>query len=100
MVTHNPLHGSGQADFPHPALASGDDAKSLEGIGVIGADRGQPAVDEASHPFPENPTVLATPTQDVVPETADLETKQPQCGQVHRDSLVAEVPVDHRTQPL
>ncbi|MGB7848989.1 MAG: hypothetical protein WBL63_25470, partial [Candidatus Acidiferrum sp.] len=24
MMTHNPLHGSGQADFPHPALALGD----------------------------------------------------------------------------
>jgi len=26
-ITEHPLHGSGRADFPHPALASGDDAK-------------------------------------------------------------------------
>jgi len=26
MIAHNPLHGSGQAVFPHPALALGDDA--------------------------------------------------------------------------
>jgi hypothetical protein len=26
MIAHNPLHGSGQADFPHPALALGNDA--------------------------------------------------------------------------
>jgi hypothetical protein len=26
MIAHNPLHGSGQAEFPHPALALGDDA--------------------------------------------------------------------------
>ena len=27
MVAHDPLHGSGRAGFPHPALASGDDAE-------------------------------------------------------------------------
>ena len=26
MIAHNPLHGSGQAEFPHPALALGEDA--------------------------------------------------------------------------
>jgi hypothetical protein len=26
MIAHNPLHGSGQAALPHPALALGDDA--------------------------------------------------------------------------
>ena len=25
-ITHDPLHGSGRAGFPHPALALGDDA--------------------------------------------------------------------------
>ncbi len=29
MVTHNPLHRSGRAGFPHPALASGDDATAF-----------------------------------------------------------------------
>jgi hypothetical protein len=28
MITRSPLHRSGRAAFPHPALASGDDAKS------------------------------------------------------------------------
>jgi hypothetical protein len=28
MVTHNPLHRSGLAEFPHPALASSNDAKA------------------------------------------------------------------------
>jgi len=31
MFTHNPLHGSGQAGFPHPALALGDDAHTAQG---------------------------------------------------------------------
>ena len=26
MIAHNPLHGSGQAALPHPALALGEDA--------------------------------------------------------------------------
>jgi hypothetical protein len=28
MVAHDPLHRSGLAVFPHPALASGDDAEA------------------------------------------------------------------------
>jgi len=34
MFAHNPLHGSGQAGFPHPALALGDDAHAAQGIGI------------------------------------------------------------------
>jgi hypothetical protein len=34
MFTHHPLQGSGQAGFPHPALASGDDAYAPQGIGM------------------------------------------------------------------
>src|SRR2546426_2250238 len=78
MVAHNPLHRSGRAVFPHPALASGDDAKSPQGIGVTDARRGQPAVDESPHPSPENPAVLAAARQGAVPESADLEPEQGQ----------------------
>ena len=35
MVTHDPLHGSGRAALPHPALASGDDAKSPQGMSCL-----------------------------------------------------------------
>ena len=28
MITHHPLHGSGQAALPHPALALGQDAQA------------------------------------------------------------------------
>jgi hypothetical protein len=30
MVAHDPLHGSGRADFPHPALTSGNDAHAAQ----------------------------------------------------------------------
>jgi len=43
MIAHNPLHGSGQAGFPHPALASGDDAHAAQGIGMTDERRRQPA---------------------------------------------------------
>jgi hypothetical protein len=42
VITHNPLHGSGQAAFPHPALALGDDAHAAQGIGMT--DRSDIAV--------------------------------------------------------
>jgi hypothetical protein len=32
MIAHNPLHGSGRADFPHPALALGKEAHAAERI--------------------------------------------------------------------
>jgi len=32
MIAHNPLHGSGQAELPHPALALGNDAHTAQGM--------------------------------------------------------------------
>ena len=34
MIARNPLHGSGQAGLPHPALALGEDAHAAQGIGM------------------------------------------------------------------
>ena len=42
-VTYNPLHGSGQAALPHPALALGDDGEAHEWIGVTDAGMREPA---------------------------------------------------------
>ena len=100
MVAHNPLHGSGLAGFPHPALASGDDAKSPQGVGVTDAGRGQPAVNEPPHPVPGNAAVLAAPGQRAVPEPADLETEDVQRRSVHGHAVIADVSTDDRAQPL
>ena len=54
MIANNPLHGSGQAGFPHPALALGDDAHAAQGIGVTDGRRWQPAGDEAPPTIPED----------------------------------------------
>jgi hypothetical protein len=47
MIAHNPRHGSGQAEFPHPAFALGEDAYASQGIGMTESRRRQPASDAA-----------------------------------------------------
>jgi len=57
-ITEHPLHGSGRADFPHPALASGDGAKPPQGIGMTHASRRRLAVHEPPHPVPRYAAVV------------------------------------------
>ena len=52
MFAHNPLHGTGRAEFPHPALALGDDAHAAQGIGMTDRRHWQPASDETPHAVP------------------------------------------------
>ena len=100
MITHNPLHGSGQADFPHPALALGDNAHAAQGIGMTDGRQRQPASDEAPHAIPEDASVLATPRQRAMPEPSHLESKESQRRVVHGHSVIPEVSTHHRLQPL
>ena len=58
MIAHNPLHGSGQAGFPHPALALGNDAQATQGIGMTDRRQWQPAGDEAPHAIPKDAAFL------------------------------------------
>ena len=99
MIAHSPLHRSGRAGFPHPAPASGDDAKAAQGIGVADAGGRQPAVDEAPHPVPADAAGLAAAREGAVPEPADLEPEQGQRRGVHGHAVVVEVPADDRPQP-
>src|SRR3989440_5845630 len=78
MITHNPLHGSGRADFPHPALALGDNAHAAQGIGMADGRQRQPASDEAPHTVPEDASVLATSRQRTMPEPSHLEAEKSQ----------------------
>jgi hypothetical protein len=99
-ISDHPLHGSGRAVFPHPALASGDDAKSPQGIGVADTCRGQPSFDEPPHPLPENAAVLTTARQRTMPEPADLETEEVERRSVAGYAVVTDVPTNDRAQPL
>jgi hypothetical protein len=100
MFSHNPLHGSGQAGFPHPALALGDDADAAQGIGMTDGRHRQPAGDEAPHTIPKYATVLAAPRQRTMPEPSYLETKNSQRRVVHGHSVIPDVSTHHRLQPL
>src|SRR5258706_14458988 len=100
MITHNPLHGSGQADFPHPALALGDNAHAAQGLGMTDDRYGQPAVDKAPHAIPKDAAILATPRQRTMPEPSHLESKKSQRRVVHGHPIIPEVSTHHRLQPL
>ena len=100
MNAHNPLHGSGQAGLPHPALALGNDAHAAQRIGMTVRRQRQPTIDEAPHAFPEDATVLAAPRQRAVPKPPYLEPKQPQRIAIHGHAVVPVVPTHHRLQPF
>jgi hypothetical protein len=43
IIAHNSLHGSGQAGFPRPALALGEDPDAAQGVGMTDGRQRQPA---------------------------------------------------------
>src|ERR1035441_7540502 len=88
MVAHNPLHGSGRAAFPHPALALGDDAHAAQGIVVEDTNRREPALDQPPHSVPEDAAVLTTPRKRAMPEPADLKPEDVQRRGAPRTFLV------------
>src|SRR6267143_2500607 len=100
MIAHNPLHGSGRAALPHPALALGDDAHATQGIGMTDRRQWQPTVDEAPHTIPVDAAVLAAPRQRAMPEPPDLEPKDPQRVLVQGHSVIPDVSTHHLLQPL
>src|SRR6266436_272570 len=100
MIAHNPLHGSGQAGFPHPALALGDDAHAAQGIGMTDGRQRQPASDEAPHAIPKHAAFVAAPRQRAMPEPPYLEPKEIQRRLVHGHPVVADVSTHHCLQPL
>src|SRR5437667_8324265 len=100
MVAQNPLHGSGQAAFPHPALTSGNNAHAAQGIGMTSTGGRQPAVDQAPHPVPEHAGVLAAPQERAMPEPTYLEPKRMQRSTIGRHSVIPDVSTHDRAQPL
>src|SRR5437667_185131 len=100
MFAHNPLHGSGQAGFPHPALALGDDAHAVQGVGMTDGRQRQPASDQAPHTIPEDAAFLAAPRKRAMPEPPHFEPKNPQRVLVPRHTVIPDVSTHHRLQPL
>src|SRR6267378_3857541 len=100
MIAHNPLHGSGQAGFPHPALALGENAHAMQGVGMTDGRRRQPASDEAPHAIPKHAAFVAAPRKSAMPEPPYLEPKNAQRVLVPRNTVILVVPSYHRLQPL
>src|SRR6202795_449529 len=99
-IAHDPLHGSGRAGFPHPALALGDNAHAAQRIGMTDRRQRQPASDETPHAIPENAAVLAPPRQRAMPKPTDSESKNRQRRLVHGHSVVSDVSTHNRPKPL
>ncbi len=100
MFAHNPLHGSGRAGFPHPALALGDDAHAAQGIRMIGAHHRQPASHETPQTVQGDSAFLAAPRKRAIPVPDHLEPKDVQRRVIHGHPVVAEVPTHNRAKPL
>src|SRR6267378_3349773 len=100
MIAHDPLHGSGRAALPHPALALGEDAHATQGIGMTDRRKWQPMVDKTPHASPEDAAVLAAPRQRAMPEPPHLESKNSQRRVVHGHSVIPDMSPHHRLQPL
>ena len=99
-ITPYPPHRSGRADFPHPALASGDDAQTARWIRVADMGRRKPATDEPLHSLPLHAPFLASPFESAVPEVTDREAEVGQSIPIPRNSEVSEMPAHNGFQPL
>src|SRR6266496_1799695 len=99
-ITNHPLHRSGRALLTHPAPALGDDAKSPQGIRVMDPRRWQPPVDQAVHPLPRKPRLLAPPPQRPKPMTCYLKSERRQRLAVRRHSIVPVVSFNNSLQPF
>src|SRR5580704_6343646 len=87
-----PPHGSVRADFPHTALASGNDAQAALRIRVADAGRRQPVADEPFHTFPRDASSLTPVCEHAVPEPAHGETKVSEGVPITRDAEVTDMP--------
>src|SRR6266851_6647881 len=99
-ITSHPLHRSGRAELPHPAPASGNDAKSPQWIRMMDARPWQPVIKQTAHAFPSQPLPLTAPSQRAEPQTTNSEAKRIQRLQVRRHSIITIVAGDYGSQPL
>src|SRR5262249_7160282 len=100
MVAHNPLHGSGRAVLLHPALALGNNAKTLPGIRMTHASQREPASYSALHLCPRYTGFVAAPPQYSPPDPSHSHAKVTDTYRIHRHRVVIHVPHNHRAHIL
>ena len=97
-IADHPLHGSGRAALPHPALALGRDGEAHPRIGMADTWSREPAGDVCAHAAPRQMITLTPATQNAPPELGHRFPKRVQRGAVARDTVVPVVPQDDRSQ--
>jgi hypothetical protein len=97
-VTRRPLHRSGRAGLPHPALPLGYGAKPHERVRATDTRRRKPSTNEALHPAPRHASGVAPALQHAAPQPADRAMERRDGWGVHRDPVVVHVTPDNRPQ--
>jgi hypothetical protein len=100
LVTHDPLHGSGRAALPHPALASGDNAKTLPGIRMTNASWRDPSSYPALHLCPRYTGFLATTLKHPPPDSCHGHAKVTDRNRIHRHRVITHMPENPRAHIL
>src|SRR5512145_1420557 len=97
MVAHNPLHGSGHAELPHPALASGNNAKAHPRIRMTDASVRKPPSHVAFHPSPRQVGFLAPALERSPPDPTHCHAKVTDRHGIHRHRIVMHMAENNRT---
>ena len=100
MITHNPLHRSVRAVFPHTAPASGDDAHSPQRIGMANVGGRKPAINEPIHSFPGDSLPAPAHSEGVAPIAAYLKSKSHDGLRIGWHPVIADKSTHHRAEPF
>src|SRR5580704_3933678 len=98
MIAHDPLHRSGQAALPHPALALGHDVEPLTRPGMVDADVRKPASGIATEAVHRQRVGLAAAPKRPEPGPQHPAAECAQLATVAGHSVVTEVSVDDSAQ--
>jgi len=98
MITHDPLHRSGQAALPHPAPTLGDDAQAHERIRMTNTSRRKPASHETQHSASRQTISLGATAQDRAPEKSHPLAEGAKSRTVYGYPVVTEVTQQDRAQ--
>jgi hypothetical protein len=97
-ITDHPLHRSGRAALPHPALALGGDGEAHMRIGMTDTWCRKPAGDVGAQAAPRQMVAVTPTAQDAPPELGHRFPERVQRGAVQRDTVVPVVPEDDGPQ--
>src|SRR5262249_7823318 len=98
MVAHNALLRSGRAALPHPAPASGYNAKAVPGIRVTDANLRKPTGHIALYSSPRQVSSLTTPFEHAPPNPTHRQSKVADRYRIHGHSIVPHVASHRRAQ--